>query len=346
MSQHRSVPSLETRAAKLDRVFAAFFLLQWLAVIGFVWTHGAGAENLFTAIVIGASIATVPTTLIVWRPGTAATRHAIAVAQMLYGTLIVHLTGGKLGTPYHVFVSLTVLALYGDWHVVATAVGCVLFDTVGVGLLSSEIAPARWLQQLGWVAIAAGCAGIAARRAAQEPVPAPVEPVPAPVVLPEEPRRPMQLIVSDVRIGLAANDLGLGDATKIIVPAPENLDALGSAPTLRPSAVASAAQAANERSIFSDLEGEPGMFELLQDFVERLRETSVELETTRDPRELHHIAHRIQGTAASYGFAGISAASRALQDAIETDIGVASEVAHLASMCRRVRARRFSVRAA
>jgi len=311
---HRTSPLLEQAeqhaAARLDRVFTAGFLVQWLAGIGFVWLRSPVADDLFTAIVIGASIATVPTTLIVWKPGSAPTRHAIAVAQMLYGTLIVYLTAGKLGTPYHVFVSLTFLALYRDWRVVATAVGVVLFDIVGVGVLSGEVAPARWVQHLAWVMLAAACVGIAARRAALD------------LMLARPP------VANDTR-----------ESTKSIA----HIDALGSSPTLL---AIHTIHTGGEPSVFSDLEGEEGMHELLESFVQRLRETSSELEATTDHSELLRISQRVRGAAGSYGFAAISAAAGSVEEAIHAHRDVATKVAHLAGLCRRARSRQLVARAA
>jgi len=43
------------------------------------------------------------------------TRHAIAVGQMLCSALLVHLSGGRIETHFHVFGSLAFLAFYRDW---------------------------------------------------------------------------------------------------------------------------------------------------------------------------------------------------------------------------------------
>ena len=49
------------------------------------------------------------------RPGEPFTRHTIGVAQMLMGALLIHLTGGRIETHFHVFGSLAFLAAYRDW---------------------------------------------------------------------------------------------------------------------------------------------------------------------------------------------------------------------------------------
>ena len=49
------------------------------------------------------------------------TRLAVAIGQMLMGGLLIHLSGGRIETHFHVFGSLAFLALYRDAGVLATA---------------------------------------------------------------------------------------------------------------------------------------------------------------------------------------------------------------------------------
>ena len=55
-----------------------------------------------------------PALLGVFRAGEPSTRYTIAGAQMLMGALLIHLTGGRLETHFHVFGSLAFLAFYRD----------------------------------------------------------------------------------------------------------------------------------------------------------------------------------------------------------------------------------------
>ena len=49
------------------------------------------------------------------------TRYTIATAQMLMSALLIHLTGGRIETHFHVFGSLAFLAFYRDWRVLVPA---------------------------------------------------------------------------------------------------------------------------------------------------------------------------------------------------------------------------------
>jgi signal transduction histidine kinase/ActR/RegA family two-component response regulator len=62
------------------------------------------------------------------RPGTTATRQCIAVSQMLWSALLIHLSGGRIETHFHVFGSLAFLAWYRDWRVLTTATVVVATD--------------------------------------------------------------------------------------------------------------------------------------------------------------------------------------------------------------------------
>src|SRR5205807_723871 len=93
-----------------------------------------------------------------FRPGHTATRHAIGVAQMLMGALLIHLTGGRIETHFHVFGSLAFLAFYRDWRVLLSASAVVAADHFLRGLFWPQsvfgvlvASDWRWLEHAGWV---------------------------------------------------------------------------------------------------------------------------------------------------------------------------------------------------
>ncbi|MEM6645508.1 MAG: methyl-accepting chemotaxis protein, partial [Bacteroidota bacterium] len=122
---------------RTDRLFGGLMLVQWAIAIILAYTVSpqtwAGAISsthihVYAAIFLGGAISLVPAFL-AWRfPGRTVTRLTIAVAQMLTSALLIHLTGGRLETHFHIFVSLGILALYMDWRVLATAAGVAAVD--------------------------------------------------------------------------------------------------------------------------------------------------------------------------------------------------------------------------
>ena len=87
-----------------------------------------------------------------------ATRHVIAAGQALTSALLIHLTGGRIETHFHVFGSLAFLSFYRDWRVLLTATvvrrrrplrARLCFPQSVYGVLAAE--PWRWLEHAGWV---------------------------------------------------------------------------------------------------------------------------------------------------------------------------------------------------
>jgi PAS domain S-box-containing protein len=92
------------------------------------------------------------------RPGEEATRHIMAIGQMLVSAMLIDLSGGRIETHFHVFGSLALLALYRDTRVLATATIVVYLDHLIYGHFWPESiygvqSATGWrsLEQAGWV---------------------------------------------------------------------------------------------------------------------------------------------------------------------------------------------------
>src|SRR5438045_7088631 len=126
-----------------DRMFAYLMGAQWLAGIVFAlvvaprtWS-GADSQihvHVWAAVILGGLVSLFPAALAVLRPGETATRYTIAVAQMLMSALLIHLTGGRIETHFHVFGSLAILAFYRDWRVLISACVVVYVDHLWRGI--------------------------------------------------------------------------------------------------------------------------------------------------------------------------------------------------------------------
>src|ERR1043166_8017489 len=122
---------------RTDRMFAALMLMQWVAGIGaalwispHTWAGAASTTHLhvWAALLLGGAITSLPVLLALTLPGTALTRHVIAVGQALTSALLIHLSGGRIETHFHVFGSLAFLAFYRDWRVLVSASAVVAAD--------------------------------------------------------------------------------------------------------------------------------------------------------------------------------------------------------------------------
>src|SRR5262245_60389648 len=104
----------EALCRQTDRLFAGLLVFQWLAgIVTALWISprtwtgplSQPHPHLWAALGLGAAIISLPLGLALRWPGAVLTRHVIAIAQMLVGALLIHLTGGRIETHFHVFGS-------------------------------------------------------------------------------------------------------------------------------------------------------------------------------------------------------------------------------------------------
>jgi signal transduction histidine kinase len=152
---------------RTDRLFAGLMGLQWIAGIVFaLWvapltwagTISRTHVHVWAAVVLGGIISLFPAILALVRPGMLSTRYIIATAQMLMGALLIHLTGGRIETHFHVFGSLAFLAFYRDWRVLVPATIVVAVDHMLRGIFWPQsvygvvvASQWRWIEHAAWV---------------------------------------------------------------------------------------------------------------------------------------------------------------------------------------------------
>ena len=150
-----------------DRLFSWLMVCQWFFAVGFaLWLSprtwaGVNSQihpHVWLAILLGGVITSVPVALAWVQPGKTLTRHVIAIGQMMMSALLIHLTGGRIETHFHVFGSLAILAFYRDWRVLISASAVVYVDHIIRGIFWPEsvygvaYAPLwRSLEHAGWV---------------------------------------------------------------------------------------------------------------------------------------------------------------------------------------------------
>src|SRR5438093_7825965 len=153
--------------AQTSRLFAILMLVQWVAgIAAAIWisprtwigTSSSIHLHVWLAVGLGGAITSLPVFLALTRPCQAFTRHTIATGQMLMSCLLIHLTGGRIETHFHVFGSLAFLAYYRDWRVLIPATLVIAADHAGRGVYFPQsvfgvlaASPWRWLEHAAWV---------------------------------------------------------------------------------------------------------------------------------------------------------------------------------------------------
>ena len=116
--------------SRVDKLFAFLMIMQWagsiilaLVVSPKTWAGEASEPHihLYAAIILGGLLTLMPVFMAFKRPGRMLTRHTMVTCQVLFSALLIHLTGGRIETHFHLFGSFAFIAFYKDWKVIITA---------------------------------------------------------------------------------------------------------------------------------------------------------------------------------------------------------------------------------
>src|SRR3954453_11097467 len=150
-----------------DHIFSRLMLWQWVATVGaavvisphtWIGSQSYLHVHVIASVLLGGLITALPVFMALKHPGTVLTRHTVAVGQMLMSALLIHVTGGRIETHFHVFGSLAILAFYRDWRVLLSASAVVTADHLLRGIFWPQsvynvLAAPIWrsFEHAGWV---------------------------------------------------------------------------------------------------------------------------------------------------------------------------------------------------
>lgn len=163
LAEQERVLSLHT-----DRMFGVVFAVQWALAVALAlvfsprtWDGEVPGVHLhvYAAVLGGGILSIYPIYLALKRAGQPLNRYIIAIAQIGYSCLLIHLTGGRIETHFHVFGSIAFLSAYRDPRPVLLATGLTALDHFARGALIPEsvygvwsASPLRALEHAAWVA--------------------------------------------------------------------------------------------------------------------------------------------------------------------------------------------------
>ncbi len=169
---------------RTDKMFAALMAAQWAGAIlvacclsprTWAGTESAVHPHVWAAVLLGGLLSIFPICLALLRPGQALTRQVIAVSQLLMSALLIHVSGGRIATHFHIFGSLAFLAFYRDWRVLLSATIVTAADHFLRGLFWPEsvyglASAAPWIsaEHAGWVLFTDTFLLISCRQSLQE----------------------------------------------------------------------------------------------------------------------------------------------------------------------------------
>ncbi|HMO86900.1 MAG TPA: ATP-binding protein, partial [Lacipirellulaceae bacterium] len=142
-------------------------LLQWAGTMiaaacltPTTWDGDAGRlhPHINLAVFFGGAVCALPLLLAWRRPGADVTRYVIVIGQVVFSSIIIHVTGGRIESHFHVFGSLALIAAYRDWRLFVPAVGIIAADHFIRGQFWPETvygvftaSPWRTVEHSGWV---------------------------------------------------------------------------------------------------------------------------------------------------------------------------------------------------
>jgi two-component system sensor histidine kinase/response regulator len=156
-----------SEARYIDRLFCKLLLCQWVGAVliavlvtPYSWAGRQWSvhDHVWISVILGGLLAAYPC-FRVWKdPAARSHRYLMACSQMLFSILLIHLTGGRIETHFHIFGSLAFLAAYRDWRVLVVASTITALDHLVRGRyfpLSIFGVPSvsnwRWLEHVAWV---------------------------------------------------------------------------------------------------------------------------------------------------------------------------------------------------
>ncbi|WP_372725834.1 ATP-binding protein, partial [Novipirellula sp.] len=148
-------------------MFAVLMVLQWAVAIAVACWYSPSTWNgadrsihphMIIAIFGGGLLASLPVAMAMLLPGRSITRNVIAVSQVLFSSLLIHLSGGRIEMHFHIFGSFAFLASYRDWKVLVAPTLIVAADHMVRGIWWPEsvfgIATAShwiWIEHTIWL---------------------------------------------------------------------------------------------------------------------------------------------------------------------------------------------------
>jgi len=153
--------------ARSVRIFSGLLLAEWalsvllaMAVTPRSWSGASSSAHphLLGAIVVGGLLSVAPVLLARAEPSAPMTKHVMVASQMLFSALLVHVTGGRIETHFHVFASLAFVSMFRDVRVLLTATVVVAGEhllrgmTMPLSIFGEETASIwRVLEHAAWV---------------------------------------------------------------------------------------------------------------------------------------------------------------------------------------------------
>ncbi|MGZ3808381.1 MAG: histidine kinase dimerization/phospho-acceptor domain-containing protein, partial [Bacteriovorax sp.] len=142
---------------RIDNMFVFLLLIEWVLAIllASLGTSPSihGHSSIYVAIAAGALLALGPFYLVRRNLGAKINRYVITISQVLFSILLIFLTGERIETHFLVFISISFVSFYADWHLIVLGTALVMLDHLILGIHWSVAEHMAWLLFLDAVLI-------------------------------------------------------------------------------------------------------------------------------------------------------------------------------------------------
>lgn len=113
---------------------ASIFLSLFISPLTWIGDESGIHPHVIASIFLGALL-TLPSIYFIKNHSTEfITRLMVGISQLAFSGLLIHVTGGRIETHFHIFASLSIISLYFDWRVVIGAAALTALDHIFRGL--------------------------------------------------------------------------------------------------------------------------------------------------------------------------------------------------------------------
>ena len=106
---------------KINKVFSSVLALLFIESIALAFVYGTYTE----ALLIGLPAMLVPLWMLWSAPNAVLTKHAAALASMIFAALHIHQMNGLIEVHFEIFILLALLIIFSDWKLFISAVGLI-----------------------------------------------------------------------------------------------------------------------------------------------------------------------------------------------------------------------------
>jgi signal transduction histidine kinase len=151
---------LRRNREQADGLFIWLLATQWIVsiIIAIFLTPYSFHPHVITTVFLGGCLSLFPIYQLFRYPGRVVNGYIVTIAQMAYSIILIHITGGRIETHFHIFGSLAFLSFYREPRLIILATVITTIDHLGRGAFfpmsiygANSASIWRAFEHIGWI---------------------------------------------------------------------------------------------------------------------------------------------------------------------------------------------------